>query len=148
MTPMPTLVILEAASRWKRRRISIPYDSEVEIIPSQSWLVSQSPSPTPISPSGAPISPSYLFLGSSSQHSPSFKMEDIFSNLRLDHAPICFLILNEEENGMMETILQGRSTLGPDGLDMMEVVARHPLCVCLTIFISLFVFWRRHLVFN
>lgn len=148
MTPIPTLVILEAASRWKRRRISIPSDSEVEIIPPQSWLVPQSPSPTPISPSGAPTSPSYLFLGSLSQPPPSSKMEDIFSNLRLDHAPICFLILNEEENGIMETILQGRSMLGPDGLDMMETIACHPRGVCLMIFILLFVLWSRHLVFN
>jgi hypothetical protein len=88
MTPIPTLVILEVASRWKRRRIPFPSDSEVEIIPPQSWLVPQSPSPTPISPSGAPTSPSYLFLGSSSQLPPSSKMEDIFSNLRLDDAPI------------------------------------------------------------
>nr|TKR91406.1 hypothetical protein D5086_0000223750 [Populus alba] len=51
-------------------------------------------------------------------------MEDIFSNLRLDRASICFPILNEEENGIMETILQGRSMLGRDGLDMMETLEK------------------------
>ncbi|KAG6736039.1 hypothetical protein POTOM_061266 [Populus tomentosa] len=55
---------------------------------------------------------------------PSLRMEDIFSNLRLDRASICFLILNEEENGIMETILQRRSMLGCDGLDMMETLEK------------------------
>jgi len=94
----------------------------VEIIPPQSC--SAPISPTPISPSGAPISPSYLFPVSSSQPPPSSRMEDIFCNLRLDRAPICFPILNEEEKGIMETILQGRSTLGPGGLNVMETLEK------------------------
>ena len=89
----------------------------MEIIPPQSCSA-------PISPSGAPISPSYLFPVSSSQPPPSTRMEDIFCNLRLDRAPICFPILNEEEKGIMETILQGRSTLGPDGLNVMETLEK------------------------
>lgn len=94
----------------------------MEIIPPQSC--SPPISPTPISPSGAPTSPSYLFPVSSSQPPPSSRMKNIFSNLRLDHAPIYFSILNEEENGIMETILQRRSTLGPGGLNVMETLEK------------------------
>nr|TKS14239.1 hypothetical protein D5086_0000043130 [Populus alba] len=84
MTPTPTSVILEVASRWKRRTF-IPFNSEPH---------------------------------------PSFRMEDILSNLRLDCASICLPILNKKENRVIETILQGRSTLGPGGLDVVETLEK------------------------
>jgi len=63
-------------------RVSILSDYDVEIIP----LL-------------------YSVYGSSSQaHSPSM-IEDIFSNLKLDHVPIYFPTLSEVERRIVETIL-------------------------------------------
>jgi hypothetical protein len=53
-------------------------------------------------------------------------MEDIFFNLKLDHDLIHFPTLSEEEKGIIETILQGRSTLGPDGWDMIKTIVIKP----------------------
>jgi hypothetical protein len=88
----PTSIILEAAFHRKRRRVSIPSDSDVEIIPH----LYSGPTPT---------SPVYLFLGSSSQASLPSRVEEIFSNLMLDHAPIRFPTLSEERKGIIKTIL-------------------------------------------
>ena len=51
-------------------------------------------------------------------------MEDISYNLRLDCASICFPILNKKEKRVMETILQGRSMLGPGGLNVVETLEK------------------------
>jgi len=51
--PSPTLVILKAISHWKRKRVFISSDSNVEVIP-------------PPYSGPTPTSPIYLFLESSS----------------------------------------------------------------------------------
>jgi hypothetical protein len=51
-------------------------------------------------------------------------MEDIFFNLKLDYNLIHFPTLSEEEKGIIETILQGRSTLGPGGWDMIKTMEK------------------------
>jgi hypothetical protein len=85
----PTSFILEAVFYWKRIRISIPFYSDVEIIPSPHSIP-------------APISPVYLFF--SNQAPPPFRVDNIF-NLKLDHAPFYFPTLSKEKRGIIETIL-------------------------------------------
>ncbi|KAG6786200.1 hypothetical protein POTOM_007795 [Populus tomentosa] len=98
--PTPIAVILEAAFYWKRMKISIPLNSKVEIIPLPHSCL-------------APTSPIYICLRSSSQAPLASRVEDIFSNLMLDHAPICFPTLNEKEKRVMMIVIQGRFTFEP-----------------------------------
>jgi len=72
--PIPTSVILKIGSYWKRMKIFIRLDSKVEIIP----LPHSCPALT---------STIYICHGSSSQAPPTSRVEDIFSNLMLDHPP-------------------------------------------------------------
>jgi hypothetical protein len=51
-------------------------------------------------------------------------VDDIFSNLKLDHAHIRIPTLSKEDKGIIETILQGRSILGPGGLVVMETLGK------------------------
>jgi hypothetical protein len=90
--PSPIFFILEAISHWKRMRVFTPSDSDVEVI-------------LPPYSGPTPTSPVYLFLGSSSQAFLPSRVEEIFSNLRLDHAPMHFPTLSEEMKGIIETIL-------------------------------------------
>ncbi|KAL9396191.1 hypothetical protein Peur_010444 [Populus x canadensis] len=90
--PMPTPIILKIGSYWKRMKIFIPLDSKVEIIP----LLHSCPAPT---------SPIYTCHGSSSQAPTTSRVEDIFFNPMLDHAPICFPILNKKGKRIMEIVL-------------------------------------------
>lgn len=102
---MPTPIILKVGSYWKRMKIFIPLDSKVEIIP----LLHSCPAPT---------SAIYTCHGFSSQAPTTSRVEDIFFNPMLDHAPICFPILNKKGKRIMEIVLQGRSMLGPGRLDV------------------------------
>jgi len=86
----PTSVILEATFQWKKKRVFIPSNSDI-VPPPHSILTL--------------MSPIYLLPGSSNQALTSTRVEDIFSNLKLDHASFCFLILSEEKKGTMKTIL-------------------------------------------
>jgi len=109
--PTPTSFILEVTSHWKGRKVSIHLDYDVEII-------------SPLHSGLTPTSLVYLFLVSSSQTPPPFNMEDIFFNLKLDHDLIHFPTLSEEEKRIIETILQGRSTLGLGGWDMIKTMEK------------------------
>jgi len=107
--PTLTSVILEVAFQCKRMRVSIFSDYDMEIVP-------------PLYSIHAPSSLVYLFPGSSSQAPTSSQEEDIFSNLKLNHTSICLPTLSEEGRGIMETILQGRSILRLDGLDVIKTL--------------------------
>nr|TKS13995.1 hypothetical protein D5086_0000040690 [Populus alba] len=107
--PTSTAVILEAAFYWKRMKISIPLNSKVEIIPLPYSCL-------------APTSPIYICLRSSSQAPLASRVEDIFSNLMLDHAPICFSTLNEKEKRVMMIVIQGRSMFEPGRLDVKKTL--------------------------
>lgn len=61
---------------------------------------------------------------SSIQVPHAIRVEDFFSMLNLDRAPLCFPNLHEKEKSMMDSILQGRSTFGPGGLEVIDTLDR------------------------
>jgi hypothetical protein len=109
LEPTLTIVILEEASRWKRKRVSLASDSDVKMVPSLSKTLT-------------PASPLLMLTGSFSQGPNLMGMEDVFSKLNLGYTPFHFPNLSKEEINTMVSFSQESSTLGYRGVKVMDAL--------------------------
>jgi hypothetical protein len=78
----------------------------------------------PLSRNLVPTIPVPMLVWSFSQVPHTSRVEDFFSMLNSDRTPFYFPNLSEEKRSVMESILQGRPTLRPRGLEVIDTLDR------------------------